>query len=135
MAVEEFDYVIVGGGSAGCVLASRLSEDRNRSVLLLEACGRDCYLSSPNDIRVLRKDFRVVRGVVRQKAVDAFRAGKPRQARNASPMRTSTITFARPRRRCSMRRVRAGWGATNSQWSTRYCGCTGSSGCDSSMPP
>jgi choline dehydrogenase len=33
----EFDYVIVGGGSAGCVLANRLSEDRDVSVCLIEA--------------------------------------------------------------------------------------------------
>ena len=41
---QQFDFIIIGAGSAGCLLAKRLTEDRNVQVLLLEAGKQDNYL-------------------------------------------------------------------------------------------
>ncbi|KAI1279568.1 putative alcohol dehydrogenase [Halotydeus destructor] len=61
----EYDYVIIGGGTAGCVLANRLSEDPNVQVLLLESGG---YESPVTDTPILAP-------VIQQSAIDwAFRS-------------------------------------------------------------
>jgi choline dehydrogenase len=42
-AVQDFDFVVIGAGTAGCLLANRLSADPRRRVLLIEAGGKDDY--------------------------------------------------------------------------------------------
>ncbi len=57
-SASSFDYVIVGGGTAGCVLAARLSAERDRSVLLLEAGGPDDHFLLRMPLGFLRALFR-----------------------------------------------------------------------------
>jgi len=44
MSEVRYDYIVCGAGTAGCLLANRLSADRNKHVLLIEAGGNDDYL-------------------------------------------------------------------------------------------
>ena len=53
--MEEYDYVVVGGGSAGCVVAGRLSEDPTCEVMLVEAGGTDrtAYCRRPGMVSII----------------------------------------------------------------------------------
>jgi len=62
MAADTYDYVIIGAGSAGCVLAYRLSQNPNTSVLLIEAGPEDTnwLIHMPRGYRRIHRDPRVM---------------------------------------------------------------------------
>lgn len=80
--MRAYDFVIVGAGSAGCVMASRLSADPSVRVLLLEAGGsdRDPFIHMPGGIQVLTQSGRYDWGYesVPQRHLDGRRIFTPR---------------------------------------------------------
>ncbi len=75
--MQEYDYIIAGGGSAGCVLAARLSEDSGSRVLLIESGQRD----TDKYIHIPATFFKVL-----EKGRDAlFYASEPEHGLNGRP--------------------------------------------------
>ena len=118
----EFDYVVIGGGSAGCALAARLSEDPAVSVCLLEAggSGRSVLIDTPILLAVT-----VPRKIHNWGLRDRAPGGFPRQARLPAARQDPGRLFA-INAMIYMRGRRAdydGWAALGNRldWSTRCC--------------
>ncbi|MFN8036766.1 MAG: GMC family oxidoreductase N-terminal domain-containing protein [Acidimicrobiia bacterium] len=100
--MDEFDYVVVGGGSAGCVVASRLSEDPAVDVCLLEAGGegRDVLIRAPLGFAVA-----MPRGInswnyqtVPQPGLDGRRGFQPRGKALGGSSAVNAMIYARGHR-------------------------------------
>ncbi len=72
--IPTWDYIIIGAGSAGCVLANRLSEDGRHSVLLLEAGppDRSLMIHVPAGVHKVYKDPKINWGYVTEDEPEAF---------------------------------------------------------------
>src|SRR5664280_2961001 len=88
--MDEFDYLVIGGGSSGCVVAGRLSEDPSTSVALLEAGGMgDSWVITMPAAGVLTVPTRLHNW--------AFKPARPMAARPAFPR----MAWAQPVRRAT----------------------------------
>ena len=108
MAGQTYDYVIVGGGSAGCVLAARLERARDASVLLLEAGPADTDRLHPLAGGLLQDDQRAPDLGLRDRAARATPDGRaddlpagPRAGRRQLDQRDGL----HPRPRAGLRRL------------------------------
>ena len=67
--MENFDFIIIGAGSAGCVLANRLSENSQNKVLLIEAGGKDKKEANTLMVLTLFLKTRTVKNILALKSL------------------------------------------------------------------
>ena len=87
----KYDVIVIGGGSAGCVLATRLTEDANRSVLLLEAGPEYTSMEQyPDD---LKYGYNQTASAVNAPHNWSFLGTPTTQQGDSMPIPTSATTF------------------------------------------